>query len=200
MTLTFRQLRTITFAMMAAIVLGLGSARLMLASEPGFAVLRIGPWVSWQDEGTPGADPYTRAHLAKAGRLPMTATVARHFFAETDSDGRAIDPRCEYHIDGLSLPGSWWSIAVYSAEGEILANLARRYAFSSQNLQMRGDGAYRIVLSASASPGNWLPVSGEDPLVVVLRLLEPAESEAVPFETVLADALPSIRRIRCDER
>ena len=42
------------------------------------------------NEGNPNADPYTQAHVARSGRLPLTSTVARYFVARTDSAGRTL--------------------------------------------------------------------------------------------------------------
>ena len=54
-------------------------------------------------EGNPNADPYTKAHLARSGRLPLTSTTARYFLARTDSDGRELTSACEYSIEGSAL-------------------------------------------------------------------------------------------------
>ena len=54
---------------------------------------KVGPWSGWISEGNPHADPYTRAHVARSGRLPLTSTVARYFVARTDSAGRTPHAR-----------------------------------------------------------------------------------------------------------
>ena len=66
-----------TFAV--ALVLGIGSAWYMIERGSPLTTVRAGPWKSWLSEGNPNADPYTRAHLARSGRLPLTSTAARYF-------------------------------------------------------------------------------------------------------------------------
>ena len=76
-----------TFAV--ALLLGIGSAWYMIDHGSPLTTGRIGPWASWVSEGNPVADPYTKAHLARSGRLPLTSTIARYFVANSDSEGRS---------------------------------------------------------------------------------------------------------------
>ena len=100
-----------TFA--AALVLGIGSAWYMIERGSFLTTAKVGPWESWLNEGNPNADPYTKAHLARSGRLPLTTTVARYFVARTDNAGRSLRSSCVYSIVGSPLNARWWSLAVY---------------------------------------------------------------------------------------
>ena len=87
-------------AFAVALILGIGSAWYMIERGSMLTTTRIGPWTSWVSEGNPKADPYTRAHLARSGRLPLTSTAARYFMADTDSRGSGLTAGCEYAIFG----------------------------------------------------------------------------------------------------
>ena len=59
-----------------ALALGLGSAWRTVSHGFFASTARFGPWAQWFREGTADADPYTMAHTAREGTLPMTATSA----------------------------------------------------------------------------------------------------------------------------
>ena len=59
-----------------ALLLGLSTAWYMIEEGSALTTSRVGPWTVWRSAGKPDADPYTKAHMARAGRLPITATRA----------------------------------------------------------------------------------------------------------------------------
>ncbi len=85
-----------------ALMLGIGSAWYMIERGSLLTTTKVGPWSGWISEGNPNADPYTKAHVARSGRLPLTSTVARYFVARTDSAGRTLTSACEYSDRGLA--------------------------------------------------------------------------------------------------
>ena len=58
------------FALIVAAVVGLGATYLALSRGAAFGPLTIGAWTAWPKTGTADADPYARASIARAGRLP----------------------------------------------------------------------------------------------------------------------------------
>jgi hypothetical protein len=187
-----------TFAV--ALILGIGSAWYMIERGSLLTTAHIGPWKSWLSEGNPNADPYTRAHLARSGRLPLTSTAARYFVANTDSRGSSLSAGCEYLIIGAPLNARWWSIALYNEYGSLITNPSKRYSFNSEEAIRRADGSFRINLSRNARPENWLP-SGTDPnrnLMLVLRVYGSRDTDISGIGQIPNDRLPKIERIRCE--
>ena len=68
-----------------ALMLGIGSARYMIEQGSSLTTTAGRALGGWFSEGNPNADPYTKAHVARSGRLPLTSTTARYFIARTDS-------------------------------------------------------------------------------------------------------------------
>ena len=183
----------------AALMLGIGSAWYMIERGSALTTTMVGPWDGWISEGNPSADPYTKAHVARSGRLPLTSTVARYFTAWTDSAGHTLTSGCQYSIEGSPLNARWWSIAVYDEYGGLIENPSARYSFNSEELLRHSDGAFRINLSGKARPENWLP-SGtvEQPLVLLLRIYSPRETDGSGIGLILGERLPKVERKACE--
>ena len=130
-----------------ALMLGIGSAWYMIEHGSPLTTEQVGPWASWITEGNPNADPYTKAHVARSGRLPLTSTVARYFTARTDSAGHTLTSDCQYAILGSPLNARWWSLAVYDEHGGSSRIHPQRYSFNSEELLRHADGTYRVNLS-----------------------------------------------------
>ena len=199
MTLAETLLRNLIFFLLFAalsVVLGLGSAYWLV--EEGFALVapQAGPWKTWINAGSLAADPYTRAHVARAGDLPITSASGLTFTARTDSAGRALSSACEYEIVARPLAAIWWTIAVYDAQGQLIPNKAGRHAFNSQNLTVLPDGTQRISLTSAARPGHWLPSGESNNLTLVLRMLRPLSVEQ-QREGLAFQSLPEIARVSC---
>src|SRR5208337_1047723 len=133
--------RFIIFAAIA-LVAGLGSA--WRAVDHGFsaAANRYGPWAFWFREGTADGDPYTLAHVARQGVLPLTAASNMVFAATRDSAGSRLSGDCTYEIRGIAVPSLWWNIAAFTADGEIMPNKTGRSGFSSANILAAPDGRF----------------------------------------------------------
>lgn len=182
-----------------ALIMGLGSANYLI--DDGFALIvsRGGPWQAWVNAGSSGADPYTRAHIAVTGQLPITSASGLTYFAKRDEDGGALSSDCDYEIIARPFNAVWWTIAAFDEDGNLIPNKANRHSFSSQSLTILPDGTQRIVLAPKARPGHWLP-SGEDKYVtLVLRIIRPLaiESDEGDEQQDQAESLPQIRRTAC---
>ncbi len=59
------------FALAVAAFVGLGMTYFALSRGAAFGALPIESWIAWPKTGTVDADPYARASIARAGRLPV---------------------------------------------------------------------------------------------------------------------------------
>lgn len=149
---------------------GVGSAHYMIKAGSPLTTRHVGPWEVWKDAGRVEADPYTRAHFATAGRLPTGSRNALYFLAAGDSDGRTLSAQCDYTISGRGPNAQWWSLSAYDGDGQLFANAAERYAYSTATVMRAADGSFAITLSREARAGNWLPVAGRGAVQLMLSV------------------------------
>ena len=140
--------------------------------------------------------PYTRAHFARLGTLQLTTEIALTYVAYTDSDGNRLHSSCDYSIEGREPGNHWWSLTVFNDRGELIANAAQRYAYTSESIALRPDGTFAVTLAREASPGNWLPTGGAGRLALMFTTFDAAtpmlgKTEEEPKQ------LPLIRRVQC---
>jgi hypothetical protein len=156
-----------------ALVLGLGSA--WRAVNHGFSATanRYGPWAFWFHEGTPEADPYTLAHVARQGSLPITAASAMVFTATRDSAGARLSGDCTYEVRGTAVPALWWDIAAFDSYGEVMPSKTGRSGFSSANILSAPDGRFTVRLSPDVQPGNWIPAARGASVALRFSVLRP---------------------------
>jgi hypothetical protein len=182
-----------------SLVLGLGSASYLIDDGFSLIVSRGGPWQAWVNAGSRLADPYTRAHVARTGQLPITSASGLTFFAAQDEKGRTLSSDCDYEIIAQPFNAVWWTIAAFDEYGNLIPNKAGRHAFSSQSLTVQSDGTQRIVLAPAARPGYWLPSGDDHYITLVLRIIRPLALERDDGNAGddQAASLPQIRRTRC---
>jgi hypothetical protein len=198
-THSMRSLAYFIGTFVVALLLGIGSAWHMIERGSPLTTTNVGPWAGWTSEGNPNADPYSKAHLARSGRLPLTSTIARYFVARTDGNGRQLVSHCAYSIHGFPINARWWSLALYDDQGGLIANESDRYAFNSEEALRRADGSFRVNLSGKARPENWLPTGARDQnLVLMLRIYGPRETDSAGIGLVPDDRLPKIERLSCE--
>lgn len=180
-----------------AIAIGLWSSRYMVARGSLLSADMYGPWQNWRDIGRPSADPYTRAHIVTTGMLRISADSAGIFEARTDSLGASLHSSCNYVVEGASMGGLWWSMAVFDARGALIANDAERYVFTADTVAPNPNGSFVITLGRDARPGNWLPTGGAGRLVLVFTVLDPATGLSAEQRAERNKHLPVVRREGC---
>ncbi len=183
----------------AALSLALGLASAQRAVRAGLAGGEVanGPWRASFLTGASEADPYTRARVAVGGLLALAPSETVYWTAERDGEGRPLDARCDYRIDGEELPARWWSLTLYGADQFLVANDAGRFSFSQTTLARQPGGPWTVEVSTTPRPGNWLP-SGRPGAAgafsLTLRLYNP---EPPVYEQPERLALPRIARGEC---
>ena len=162
------------FALAVAAAVGLGMTYFALTRGAAFGALTIGSWTAWPKTGTSDADPYARASIARTGQLPLALGDGVSFTAQSDDDGKLLDGRCEVFLSGVTPAARFWTLTLYNAQGELVANSVERYDFSSQEIVRHADGSFEIVVAPRASAGNWLPTGGIERYSLVLRFYDTA--------------------------
>jgi hypothetical protein len=182
----------LTLALGAAI--GLGVTYAALRRGHGFGLIHAGPWTGAPRAGAIDADPYARAVTAQTGEVPLGAAEGLMFVARTDDAGAPLDGRCSYRVAGPIPTSRYWTLTTDTPAGFLIDNPAHRYGFTSQEIVRDSNGGFAIIVSPSASPGNWLPIGAAGRFVLVLRLYDTPLGTA---STLDAKAMPSIAREAC---
>jgi hypothetical protein len=176
-------------AVALALVLGMGSAWWAIAWN--LPSIQNGAWHYDPLVGSVAADPYLRAQVAKVALLALNNSEALYFFAATDDNGNPL--RCDrtYRVEGRDFDCRWWSITAYAEDDFLIPNDINRYSYNMTNLERRQDGTYRITLSRSPQPGNWIPTGDGDAFGLALRIYNPVSTVRNHPEAI---ALPRIIR------
>lgn len=178
-------------------IAGLGSSWYMVEAGNRLTTAKTGPWVMWPAAGRTGSDPYTRAHFARAGALPLSTVVARTYTATSDSDGARLHSSCDYAVTGKHLPDHWWSLSVFDTRGNLIANSINRHAFTTDTIALDTDGSFVATLSRDIGPGNWLPIGGAGRVAIVFTVVDTKARSLTREIEDEAAVLPAIRRVRC---
>jgi hypothetical protein len=167
--LTFLAVGAIAFG----IVAGLGSAYWAVTAGPRIGALTVGPWIAEPEGATIDADPYALARRIQHEHVVPLGSESLTFVATRDTDGAALDGRCDYRVEGPSPAARVWTLTATDLNGQLINSPARRHTFTVSEIVRLGPDDLRIAVSARAWPGNWLPVA-EGPFMLVLRLYDTA--------------------------
>lgn len=162
------------FALAVAALVGLGATYLALSRGAAFGSLTIGAWTAWPKTGTIDADPYAQATIARTGQLPVALGDGVSFTTQTDDNGKILDGRCHVLLSGVTPAARFWTLTLYNAQGQLVANSVNRYGFTSQEIVRNADGSFEIAVGPRADPGNWLPTGGVERYALVLRFYDTA--------------------------
>jgi hypothetical protein len=175
--------------------LGLGATWLAVDRGVGFGTVTAGSWVSWPRIGALDADPYSRAVVAHAGAVPLGLGEGLAFLAATDDAGRPLERGCSYRLTGRTPPARLWTLTLHDPDGGLLPNPSDRTGFTSAEVLRNRNADFTIALGPDPQPGNWVPVTGQGPFVLALRLYETPVSAS--SKSTDANLLPRIERLGC---
>ncbi|MCB5176313.1 MULTISPECIES: DUF1214 domain-containing protein [Microvirga] len=184
----------IVYALLLALGLGLGTAYWALKGDPPFGGVRLGPWETWPRLGSPQADPYMRAIVARRGEIPLATGEGLALTARVDSEGRRLDAGCSYRIGSVMPPARLWTLTLYDSEGRLPPSELGRSSFTSAEIVRAPDDTFSIALSRNLTAGNWLQVPAGGPFSIVLRLYDMPGAAGSNLE---ASAYPIIERVGC---
>ena len=160
----------IAFYAAIAIGVGLASAWYMMDYGSRLTVERDGPWQRWTMAGAEGADPYTKAHFARAGWLPLSTAAAHYFLAGKDSSGEALYADCEYVLNGAAPAGRRWTLAAFDLQGRPVEPGLGRPVITSANALPGPEASLTVHLGQSTAPGNWLSLTGAARMQLLLTV------------------------------
>lgn len=173
---------------------GTGAAAYAVRSGALGSGVRIGPWSTGTDLGTADASARTRAVVALRSLLALPAREARYYNAATDDAGRPLEGRCRYRVAGGRLPGRWWSLTLYDADGYLVANDAGTYSVPGAAIPAVEQANWTVVVAPDRRPGHWLPTGNVDRFELTLRTYLPDDAGRT---TPPRDRLPRITREEC---
>lgn len=180
-----------------ALVLGVGSALLLLQGGGLGGTISAGAWKTSEIIGSADADPYTRARVAVGGLLALNRSETIYFTAATDDEGATLRTRCSYKIIGTDPPARWWSITAYAADHFLIPNPQDRYSYGGDTVAREDDDSFAILVGPSETESNWIPTGENDgTFTLTLRLYNPNEEAALDPSGIV---LPRIAREACTE-
>jgi len=187
-------LRTVLLTLLTLIVaIGGGAASVQYALDrfEGFGALEVGQWSAYPEAGTPDSDPYAKARGARNGTLALGAAEGLIFHAGRDAQGRELDRNCTYRITGATPPARFWTL--YAADRSLRplpGQPGMLSALHSREILRGENGSFSITVSPKAQPGNWLPVEGSGPFVLVMTFYDtPVASSSGLSDLVMPKAM-----------
>ena len=182
---------------LVALVLGTGSALLLIRSGGLGGQIANGPWETDLTIGSKEADPYTRARVAVGGLLALNRDETIYFTAARDGGGEPLRVSCSYKIEGNDPPARWWSITLYGEDHYLVSNPLDRYSYGGETVARNEDGSFLITVGPDEAGGNWIPTGDGltgDTFTLTLRLYNPDESAARNPSGIV---LPQIAKEAC---
>ena len=187
----------VTFIVICIAVLGGGaSVWYTLQAKESLGAVTIGEWTAFPDIGTPDADPYSKARVAREGSLSLGRAEGLSFVAQQDSGGQTLRRECEYKLEGPAPSARFWTLyAADTADALIGSGKRRAAAFHSYELLREADNSVSVSIGARPSPGNWLALSGTGRMTLNLTFYD----TPIASSTGVADIkLPAIIKAGCD--
>jgi len=182
----------ISVLIIAALTIGVGSARWLMARSADTVPISGGDWKVWVEGG--GRSPYEMAHFLSRGLLPPAARQMNVYETERDDAGALLYSSCSY---SLSMPAQgvrWWEVAIVDpAGGRVLSGGGRMSAISSAQAVAMSDGLLTITVARDPAPGNWISAGSLSRFGLAVTLRRARLHDAIEP----AEVLPRIARGEC---
>jgi hypothetical protein len=193
-----RWISLILGVVVVAVTGGAASVWYMLQAQHGVGAMTVGPWTAYPEIGTPDADPYSKARIARDGVLTLGRAEGLVFVAERDSSARLLLRDCNYLIEGGAPTTRFWTLfaADEKLAGLELADKADVPAIQSRGILRQPDNSFVVGFGPHPVPGNWVRISGSGPMTLVLTLYDtPIEGDSGLVDLIF----PRILRTSCDD-
>lgn len=186
----------VLFTLVIAIGGGAASVWYVLDAQKGVGAVTIGSWTAYPDMGTPGADPYSKARVAREGVLALGRAEGLTFTAQRDSSGQRLRRQCSYRIEGEVPSARFWTLHASDDAGAVIgSDKPRPAALHSYNAIRTTDNSISVAVGRHPAPGNWLALSGSGPMSFVLTLYDTTIATSTDLDDI---ALPQVRKVGCD--
>lgn len=192
-----RTILTVAAALAIAIGGGAWLSSVALKGTGQFGGVTIGAWTAFPLAGTPEADPYAKARLARDAALSLGAAEGVTFYAARDSNGAALDSKCLYTVEGDSPSARLWTIYALAKDYGRLAGVPDEWPsrLHSQSIFYGDRDRFAITVSPHAQPNNWLAVPPNTGFQLALNLYD---SPVATNKGLVDTSLPAIKKGVCD--
>ncbi|MFN3864142.1 MAG: DUF1214 domain-containing protein [Erythrobacter sp.] len=187
-------------AVLVGLLLGLGSALWLAGLWPqgrslAFGNVAVDGWRGDFAIGSPAADPYTRARVARHGLLALAKSEAVYLTRNIDDDGQPLSAACAYRLSGGAMPAGWWSVTLYDDKSMLPANTDNAPSIDAGRA---GQGAWAAVIAPQrpADGAPWISSRGAERFDLTLRLYMPDAALLADPDAALDP--PRIERISCE--
>ncbi len=192
--------RTADWALFLGIVLigGVGSSWYMVrCGARASPHVTIGSWTTWPAAARSDADPYTRAHYARLGLLPLEHRIR----ADVRRPHRQRRPRPALVVRLHHRRPRTWRLLVVAfrlrCQGPPDPERHRSaHLYARHRRRSIPNGTFTVSLSRDPEPGNWLPVGGGGRLALVYTVID-LGVRAVSQDGEIEKHLPVIKRKSC---
>lgn len=186
----------ILVVLLVSIVGGGASVWYMLKANESLGAVTMGEWTAFPDLGTADADPYSKARVAREGLLALGRAEGLSFSAQRDSEGDTLRRECRYSIEGPVPTARFWTLYAADPSGGVVeAGTRRSGALHSYQLTRQADNSIVVSAGRHPAPGNWLALSGQGPMTLVLTFFDTPISSSTGASDII---LPSIVKAGCD--
>ncbi len=193
----FRTIFPIFLTLAIALMGGIYSADRVTKSFEGFGALQIGGWTAWPSSGSINADPYSRAHAARAGTISLGGAEGLLFTAYNDDSGQPIRAECKYLVSGEVASARFWTLRSVDQNlrpvGQADEGPIELY---SGGLIRQDSRMFRIIASKTIVPSNWLKLGGTGERAFILTLYDTSIATTTGISEI---AMPAIERIECTD-
>lgn len=190
-------LRILSFLVAIAVAIGGGTASVwyVLQAQEGVGALTVGGWTAFPSIGTPDADPYAKARIARDGVLPLGRAEGLAFIADRDSAGNRLRRECDYRIEGVTPTARFWTLFAADETLVALGDGGGVAAVQSRQILRKADNSFTVAVGPHPMQGNWVRVGGVGPLAIVLTLYD---TPVTGGSGLSAFELPQVLRAGCD--
>lgn len=181
MTLDWRRTVFVLTVLMAASVLGIGSALFAVRMVADVESTASGPWRTHATYGEASPTPWLRTAQAMTGLFALPKEQALLFTAFTDSEGQRLDAACAYRLTGAPPAGDWWSLTLYGRGQFLLPGPEKRWSVDAGSVETGHDGGVEIAIGGPSGAANGISTGGaEGSFSLTLRVYGPEAGAGPP--------------------